>query len=55
MLPQNASRLRSENRLLSMLSEPDLALLSERAERVTIPLKTIVAQAGEPTQYAYFR
>lgn len=49
--PQSA---RTGNRLLDLLPEPELAKVMAKAERVTVPLKSVLAEAGEPARHAYF-
>jgi CRP-like cAMP-binding protein len=42
------------NQLLALLPKAELDRLLERAEQVRLPIKTVVAEAGEPTRQVYF-
>ncbi|MBA3314265.1 MAG: Crp/Fnr family transcriptional regulator [Planctomycetota bacterium] len=51
---QPSQSARPGNQLLDLLSEADLARLLQRAERVTVPLRTLVTEAGEPSREVHF-
>lgn len=45
---------RPQNRLLSLIPDPEFSGLMEQAEQVRLPFKTVIAEPGEPIRHVHF-